>query len=343
MGLMDIRRRILADSPVLAEASGAIASFSTDMVVPLKKCEFSIEPVQSGTGDPSPSNVRPISGWTGANVVRCGKNLFSGTEKDVLYPLHLEVGTKVVASVKGQNTGIRYYDASKTQIDYWTLSSSVSGDDTRRCVPFTIINRTCEYVKFYGGSPTDFQIELGQTFTAYAPYTGNTYPVQFPAEAGTVYGGTVDVVSGVLTATWAGKTLDGTSNIRLWQACNGGNWFVYDLTIDEVAKTGIMVSTQVESSHFGLIPVISATTSSPLGVASAAKYWLGFTNEAQTKEGAQAWLAEQYTNGTPVQFVYVLDTPKIYQLTPQQITALKGINNIWHDANDNTTVKYWKH
>ena len=174
------------------------------------------------------------------------------------------------------------------------------------------------------------QLEEGSTATAYEPYTN------------TVYGGTLDVTTGVLTVTWLGKTFDGTTNIRLWQACNGGNWFVYDLPISELAKTGIIVSTQVKSSHFGLIAVTSVTTSSPLGVASAAKYWLGFTNEAQTKEGAQAWLAEQYTNGTPVQFAYVLDTPRTYQLTPQQITALKGQNNVWCDTG-NTTVKYWKH
>ena len=30
--------------------------------------KVNIEAVQSGTGDPSPTNVRPITGWTGCNV-----------------------------------------------------------------------------------------------------------------------------------------------------------------------------------------------------------------------------------------------------------------------------------
>ena len=34
-----------------------------------------IEPVQAGSGDPSPDNVRPISGRTNAKLTRCGKNL----------------------------------------------------------------------------------------------------------------------------------------------------------------------------------------------------------------------------------------------------------------------------
>jgi hypothetical protein len=40
-----------------------------------KDITIAIEPVQAGSGDPSPTNVRPISGWTGANVTRTGKNL----------------------------------------------------------------------------------------------------------------------------------------------------------------------------------------------------------------------------------------------------------------------------
>lgn len=40
--------------------------------------EFSaaIEPIQSGTGDPSPDNVRPITGWTELNLVRTGANIW---------------------------------------------------------------------------------------------------------------------------------------------------------------------------------------------------------------------------------------------------------------------------
>ena len=50
-------------------ASGSIASFSDGADdVPVKSIVCNIEPVQSGSGDPSPDNVRPISGFTGLNV-----------------------------------------------------------------------------------------------------------------------------------------------------------------------------------------------------------------------------------------------------------------------------------
>lgn len=38
------------------------------LAAPVTALEAAVTPVQSGGGDPSPSNVRPISGWTGANV-----------------------------------------------------------------------------------------------------------------------------------------------------------------------------------------------------------------------------------------------------------------------------------
>lgn len=43
-----------------------------------KSCVVEMNPIQSGTGDPSPTNIRPISGRTEVSVVRTGKNVFGG-------------------------------------------------------------------------------------------------------------------------------------------------------------------------------------------------------------------------------------------------------------------------
>lgn len=48
--------------------SGPIVSFPYGDGSPLKSLVAHIEPVQEGTGDPSPDNVRPISGWSAVNV-----------------------------------------------------------------------------------------------------------------------------------------------------------------------------------------------------------------------------------------------------------------------------------
>ena len=48
--------------------SGSIANFTTASATNLLKLSVAIEPVQTGSGDPSPNNVRPISGWSDVNV-----------------------------------------------------------------------------------------------------------------------------------------------------------------------------------------------------------------------------------------------------------------------------------
>ena len=50
-------------------ASGAIATFDTSLALPLQDCTIEINAIQEGTGDPSPSNVRNIVGFTGAKIV----------------------------------------------------------------------------------------------------------------------------------------------------------------------------------------------------------------------------------------------------------------------------------
>lgn len=49
-------------------ASGEVATFTAGGEYPLEELEIAIEPLQSGSGDPSPNNVRPITGWTGMTI-----------------------------------------------------------------------------------------------------------------------------------------------------------------------------------------------------------------------------------------------------------------------------------
>ena len=51
-----------------------------------------------------------------------------------------------------------------------------------------------------------------------------------------------------------------------------------------------------------------------------------------TSDDLNAYLVEQNAAGTPVTFVYDLETPYTIQLTPQQIAALSGVNTLYTDA-----------
>ena len=65
---------------LIATSSTGMVSFDTNVEMPTKiTCEFS--PVQEGTGDPSPDNVRPISGWTGFNITHAHKNLLDQSKR----------------------------------------------------------------------------------------------------------------------------------------------------------------------------------------------------------------------------------------------------------------------
>ena len=54
--------------PHLETASGQTITITNGFPAPLKACSVTINPVQSGTGDPNPENIRPIIGRTGLSV-----------------------------------------------------------------------------------------------------------------------------------------------------------------------------------------------------------------------------------------------------------------------------------
>ena len=50
-------------------------SFSTKRSVTIDSLKTHFLPIQEGEGDPSPDNIRPITGWNSIKVRKCGKNL----------------------------------------------------------------------------------------------------------------------------------------------------------------------------------------------------------------------------------------------------------------------------
>ena len=52
----------------------------------------------------------------------------------------------------------------------------------------------------------------------------------------------------------------------------------------------------------------------------------------------QAWLANNN-----ITVVLPMETPIVYNLTPQQLLTFRGANNIWSDANGQTEITYWTH
>lgn len=205
-------------TPLEKTASGAIASFDDGSDLPMPKLEVTIEPQQEGSGDPSPTNVRPISGWDEVNVTVCGKNFF---------------GAKLTDFQNGTAYGLTKYIALRLPYNTYTISTNAptgnvwvgketpSGiSDFSRIYDGTSKTVTSD-ILYIGLASADLEtaysyntmIEVGSQPTTYEPYTGTTYTIDLD---GTRYGGTLDVVSGELVVTdgyiasYNGETLPST-------------------------------------------------------------------------------------------------------------------------------------
>lgn len=222
------------DTEITGDAEGSVISIHDGKLnEPLKACTVDINPVQSGSGTPSPSNIRPISGWTEANVTRCGKNLCNigsaSFTKYERYPLLLPSGTytlsALVTSTDTDDTRCLFIvcDSNNQSLAVGRLNR-----DTRSSVTFTITeqaNNIALYAGYNSNQSTgddatwaNVQVEVGSTATTYEPYNGTTYNIEFEDSGSplTVYGGTLDVKNGVLTVTdgyiasYDGETLPST-------------------------------------------------------------------------------------------------------------------------------------
>ena len=237
VSLSDLEKVMVTDT-----ASGAIASFPDGSdLLPIKSLTATIVPQQSGSGTPSPENVRPISGWESVETSVCGKNLFDKSSYNVL-DAYLDSGEIIYGGSSRTVTWVECnpnttYTVSRIAVHTnerlslaWSDSVPVIGgtvqDLTGASISTTVgtpISRTlttgatAKYLVCWVGwanrnSEVDtLQIELGTTATAYEPYNGHTHTTDLGR---TVYGGSVDFVSGVLTAypfypSYNGETLNG--------------------------------------------------------------------------------------------------------------------------------------
>lgn len=244
-------------------ASGPVASFEGEDL-PLKALKASITPLQSGSGDPSPENVRPITGWTEEVVTRTGKNLLP-MNRGYNFPYNPNVGDTMDVTTatagwtddgngdfsctianwkrngllapipKNQTISMSIYikggvprlstiflDKDFKVVDKWgNFNPATSGGYYRS--DFTPSAEVC-YIgiciigsdgnKITLSNPT---IQLGNTTIDYQPYAGTTYTIPFTDSQGNpveVYGGSVDVVNGVVTpcpyyASYNGEQLTG--------------------------------------------------------------------------------------------------------------------------------------
>lgn len=218
--LVDRKAGMLVDT-----ASGAIASFVPDTTIDnLLGVNVAVEPVQAGSGDPSPDNVRPISGWDAVGISNAINaniwdeqwlNGYLGNSGAYIsdassicaknYILVHPGQTMYVVVPSGTSARICAYAVDGTYLERINSSNSVyTVPDNAYKIRFSIYGYGTTY-------NNDVSINYPATDHAYHPYTGNTYTITIGQ---TVYGGTLDVTGGKMYArpffpSYNGQTLIG--------------------------------------------------------------------------------------------------------------------------------------
>ena len=294
------------------------------------------------------SNICPISGWTGVNVVRTGKNLFdieeylkrnnityekdgdsfTFTPKQSMYnnPWRFAKKDSVISAsvqsltnITASGIKLRFLNDSGTTV--FTLDGSTNS--VKNIVASSV---RADWVTGGLAKITAPQIEFGAENTSYEPYTGDTYSITLPTEAGTVYGGTLDVTNGTLTVDRAMVDL-GTLD---WITPTDNRF--YTTSLSSVIKKGTDGALWIQSSMFRTV------TSLNIVYNSTDTMWLSAQGNISVSKivGTTTELIAEITGQ---QLVYKLATPIVYTLTPTEIKSLYGENNIYADCGS-TSVTY---
>lgn len=349
-----------------------------------------IEPVQDlSHGDPSPSNICPITGHDEVRVTDEGKNLLDNTVKSG----QTLTSNGVSCTINSDGSVAVSGTATSQIVNAWFVGGYGIGFKVKRFlagtytftdfIPFyhyvdeTILRSDPTY--FYSRSATftftkDWwldgvrcpaaeagteynltlypQLELGSTRTSYEPYQGSTYTTSLGQ---TVYGGTLDMVTGVLTVDKVGfnPQLSTFNSITHYQSSFNSTNGIVSVRISNSNLSYLGIDTTVAT--------LKAKTISTLAPIFSGQAWNN--TDAVGKMGVVGGLVFDYhystvglsewttvesttvnafynTFGSSLFIVAPLASPQTYQLTPQQIKTLVGTNNVWASSGDIVSIKF---
>lgn len=176
-----------------------------------------------------------------------------------------------------------------------------------------------------------------ETDRSYEPYKGQTITVQLP---NTIYGGQLNLLTGQLivkygyvdlgTLQWTDRGY-GASQNRFAAMISDGK-----VPSPSAQGTGIGYCDKyhvVQKAYAQLLD----------GELNVNSWNIGSQYYAVVAKKTDCTTVEQITNAMQgAHLVYELQTPQTYQLTPQQIRTLRGVNNIWSNAGP-VSLQYWTH
>ena len=326
----------------------------------LDSCVVALSPKQSGSGTPSPSNVRPITGHTSGEVLRTGKNLLSRpysfeitgqtSRGGVNYQINDDGSLTLTGKrTTGQSATYLFLDNAQTpnalnhligvpiimrgtvsnicNIQFWTANGNKTiASDT----VFTLTAEDLATTWNLAGAVQYTNSNLNNTvypMICLATETDTTYEPYQPKQditiqfGNTYYGGTFDFVSGVLTVTDAFLTIENVTSSDLLYAATDNYARVEYQPMRTMGKAySNYLSDKFEPTDG------SATTTYQIARSENdnVRCWFTFPKTLVTSVSD----AVTVLNDLKPQVIYKLATPLRIGLTPSQINTLVGQNNL---------------
>lgn len=320
-------------------------------------------------GLPSPTNIRPISGWDKIEIIRAGKNLniypynqTTITHNGITYTDNGDGtitanGTAIGDSVF--NLHVRQQDGTGELMlpnNTYTLSGCPSNgsDSTYYIKVFKTYNNITEelgrdvgdgvvlklkndssYNKINiqlsinikdGATVNNLifkpMIEIGSNVTEYESYNGNIYTINLD---NICYGGNFDATTGELIINYKYIDLD-TLNWNQSIMDDDTLWTSEEISDIYIPEDGGEPTRAISDyySPYSFTDLYFNTSLIGLAVSQLGKFVIRTIDNNMPSAGSVA---------------YPLRTPLTIQLTPIEISALSGVNNIWSNSG-NTIVKY---
>lgn len=309
-----IRFGVIAGNPATSPKATALEAFMT--------INYQVEEGTTATAWTPYSNICPIEGWTDVDTHITGINVW---DED------WEVGS--INSSTGDNSSTTTQIRSKNYIPCkpstaYYFQSPMTSNDVRiayyradksfRSMSAWLYNGVfttpsdCEYIRFYTATAygttynNDISINYPSTDTDYHAYQGTTYATDLGQ---TVYGGTLDVVSGELVVDRAMVDL---GTLGFSYDSSGKRWQVAMSDIyNYPSRNGNLVAEKYVAD-------ITASAGDEGKMFTVGKALYIYSTDGVTPPSGN--------------LVYPLATPQTIQLTPQQVMLLTGDNNLWSDG-----------
>lgn len=304
------------------EASGAVASFETNIAAPIRSLSISMSPIQDLHGQDAPY---PAGG---------GKNVLpTYTADETKNGVTLKVNADWTVTLNGTATATTTFTAPvgdfkwDGETPYWISGCPTGGD--------------------YNASYS-LRVDGGNNSYSY-PDTGNGAALQkyYSSEQLPLFGVKlrfcIVIRSGTVCSNLTFKPMlnagssaepfqpyenicpiSGRESVTVWREAS------YDPSADPALTIPLG-----QTVYGGTLDISTGKLTVTHGEIAS------YDGEALPGE----WISDRdvYAAGTTptigAQVVYVLDTPQTIDLDPQQITTLKGDNNVWSDAGD-VTLEY---